>query len=192
MSNAGIKKRDRSSTQRRHEAADRIKAIGIQLLGMGRCTSCQNSNSLCFVVAGRNRCSSCEKKNSQKCDGKFSTTEFDFIEKEKQKLKQQAADQRAEVGRLAMAAAAAYAALSAAQQRESELDRRVDKYVETQSRMLRQELEALDALEEGSNPSDHVALMSDDGMFWSEGLTELPSWESAMREAGGGSPQVSG
>jgi hypothetical protein len=40
-------------------------------------------------------------------------------------------EQRAEVGRLAMAAAAAYTALSEAQRKESDLKRQVDKFAET-------------------------------------------------------------
>lgn len=69
------------------------------------------------------------------------------MESQKRTVKVQAAEKRAEVGRLAAAAASAYAALAQAQQEELELQQKLDTFTETQSRMLVQELEMLDELE---------------------------------------------
>jgi len=66
------------------------------------------------MLKGRKRCSSCEKKNGTKCDSTFSVSGFDALERKKQEIKQQQAEQRAKVGRRAMVAAAAYTALSEA------------------------------------------------------------------------------
>lgn len=83
--------------------------------------------------------------------------EFDSLEAQKRTVKVQAAEKRAEVGRLAAAAASAYAALAQAQQEELELQKQLDNFTETQSRMLVQELEMLDELETVENGAD-VAL----------------------------------
>jgi hypothetical protein len=187
MSNAGIQKNFRTSTTRRHEAAERIKKVGIQFFEMGRCTPCQKSNSLCFVLKGRKRCSSCEKKNGTKCDGNFSAVEFDALERKKQEIKQQQAEQRAEVGRRAMVAAAAYAALSEAQQKEMKLESQWEKYAEAQSRMLTQELEALDDLEEEVTAEEEtpVAVLSDGGVFWDgSAFVEPLDWDAMLRFPG--------
>ena len=95
------------------------------------------------MLKGYSKCSSCVKKNVR-CDGKFSEVEFDALDSKKRDVQSQAREKRAEVGRLAAAAAAAYTALdAAAQQEEAELQERVDRYAEAQSRMLRQETHCL-------------------------------------------------
>lgn len=137
----------KSSTQRRKDAISRINVLGIQLLDMGRCTPCQASGDLCFVMKGYKKCSMCMKKDIRHCDGNFSPEEFDHIEAQKQKLRIEAQQKRQEVGRLAAAAAAAYAALAKAQQEEIDMSTKIDEFSEKQSRMLRQELDALDLLD---------------------------------------------
>ncbi|OAQ58187.1 leucine-rich repeats of kinetochore protein cenp-F/LEK1 domain-containing protein [Pochonia chlamydosporia 170] len=178
MSNR-ISKQPRTSTQRRKDVISRIEAIGIQLLDMGRCTPCQQSGSLCFVLKGYSKCSSCTKKGIRSCDGNFSTEEFDAIESQKERLRQEAQLKRQEVGRLASAAAAAYAALAKAQQEEVDLSSKIDRYTETQSRMLRQELRALDDLDEAEG--QQVAVND----FPWEDFGD-PSWEAVLR----GDPSV--
>ena len=162
----------KSSTLRRQKASSKIQALGFQLFDMGRCSSCQNSNSLCFVLKGYSKCSSCVKKNVR-CDGKFSEVEFDALDSKKRDVQSQAREKRAEVGRLAAAAAAAYTALAAAQQEEAELQERVDRYAEAQSRMLRQELTALDDLEETRPAGLPVGVVSGEEFVWSDREMEL-------------------
>ncbi len=157
MSSSRVSKNYRSSTQRRKDVISRIEQIGIQLFDMGRCTPCQESGSLCFVLKGYSKCSSCTKKGIQHCDGSFSVAEFDHLEAQKQKLRAEAQAKRQEVGRLAAAAAAAYTALAQAQQEEVDISSQIDRYSETQSRMLRQELHALDDLDHSPGPEVAVA-----------------------------------
>jgi septal ring factor EnvC (AmiA/AmiB activator) len=138
----------RSSTQRRADAAVRIERIGIELIDMGRCTPCQKSGSLCFVLKGYSKCSSCTKKNIRRCDGNFSVAEFDEVDKKRAALREDVRRKREEVSRLAAAAAKAYSDLAQAQKEENEISSRLEQCSEAQSRMLRQELTALDALSE--------------------------------------------
>ncbi len=143
-----VSKKYRSSTERRHTAAAKIKLLVFELLEMGRCTPCQVANTQCFVLKGRKRCSACESKNNNRCDGNFSEVEFDSLEAKKRQCQEEARSKRAEVGRRAAAAAQAYAELAQAQQEEVDLQKKIDGYTESQSRMLRQELDALDRLNE--------------------------------------------
>lgn len=172
MSNR-VSKQPRTSTQRRKDVISRIEAIGIQLFDMGRCTPCQQSGSLCFVLKGYSKCSACTKKDIRNCDGNFSTEEFDNIESQKTRLRHEAQSKRQEVGRLAAAAAAAYAALARAQQEEIDISSRIDRYTETQSRMIRQELRALDDLNESEGQQVAMPNFSWDDFGGSE-------WEAAF------------
>lgn len=155
------------STLRRQNASSKIKTLGYQLFDMGRCSACQNGNSLCFVLKGYSKCSSCVKKNIR-CDGKFSEVEFEALDQRKREVQSRAQEKRAEVGRLAAAAAAAYTALAEAQREEAELQDKVDRYAETQSRMLRQELNALDELEESRSSELPVGVLSDGDFVWDD------------------------
>jgi hypothetical protein len=189
MSSSRVSKSNRSSTQRRKDVVSRIEAIGIQLFEMGRCSPCQRSGSLCFVLKGYSKCSSCVKKNIQRCDGNFSAAEFDHIEAQKQRLHADAQAKRQEVGRLAAAAAAAYAALAKAQQEEIDIASQVDKYSEAQSRMLRQELRALDELDEPEEPE--VAVL--DSFPWDDldaFLQSSTAGDTGVSVGGNGSSSV--
>jgi len=85
---------------------------------------------------------------------------------------------RAEVGRLAAAAAEAYAALARAQAEEVEMHSELDKYTAAQSRMLRQELDALDAF-------DDVPVGAELDMWFGEGLPEgSDSWTALLSNSG--------
>ena len=163
----------RSSTQRRADAATRIERIGIELSDMGRCTPCQKSGSLCFVLKGYSKCSSCTKKNIRRCDGNFSVAEFDDIDKKRAALREDARRKREEVSRLAAAAAQAYSALAQAQKEENEISSRLERCSEAQSRMLRQELLALDSL---SEETGEVSLEAPFPWETSEGL----DWDFAV------------
>ncbi|KAM0737990.1 hypothetical protein ACQRIT_000794 [Beauveria bassiana] len=167
MSNARVSKSYRSSTQRRHDLISRIEKLGLQLLDMGRCTPCREKGSLCFVLKGYTKCSSCIKRNVTHCDGNFSVEEFDHIESQKERLRQEAQRKRQEVGRLAAAAAAAYSALAQAQQEEINIASQLDRFSETQSRMLRQEAFALDSIDE---PSGSMIALEDPSWMWDEAL----------------------
>ena len=102
------------------------------------------------MLKGYSKCSTCTKRNNSRCDGNFSPEEFDALETQKIRLRQEAQAKRKEVGELAAAAAAAYTALAKAQQEEIDITSRIDRFTEAQSRMLRQELSALDSLNEAS------------------------------------------
>lgn len=168
MSSNRVEKRDRSSTQRRRDAISRIEKIGKQLFDMGRCTPCQRSDSFCFVLEGHSKCSSCAKKGVKNCDGNFSVVEFDTLEHKKLEVQQRQRDKRAEVGRRAAAVASAYAALVLAQREEQQLEDEANKFSEAQSRMLRQELQALDALDDVTEFEPQVGVLSDDGPVWDD------------------------
>lgn len=173
MSSTRVTKRTPSSTERRHRDIKKIIQIGTERVDMGRCTPCQNSNSLCFVLKGYSKCSTCMRKGIKACDGNFSEEEFDTLEAKKQEFRNKALSQRSEVARLAAAAADAYAALTKAQQAEIEFDKKAEKYAEAQSRMLLQELESLDALEEEEEqslvaPGDQVAASSGNDFVWDD------------------------
>ena len=157
----------KSSTLRRQNASSKITLLGYQLFNMGRCSACQHGNSLCFVLKGYSKCSSCVKKNIR-CDGKFSEAEFEALDSRKREVQTRAQKKRAEVGRLAAAAAAAYTALADAQREEAELQGRVDRFAEAQSRMLRQELTSLDELEDTRSSKLPVAVLSDKEFVWDE------------------------
>ena len=81
---------------------------------MGRCTCCRDENLICFIIKGYSRCNSYTRKNIKYCHSVFSNTKFNSVERAKSALKKQQEAQRAEVGRLAAAAASAFTALSAA------------------------------------------------------------------------------
>jgi len=194
MSSSRVTKYPRSSTSRRHIAVAKIEKLGRQLFEMGRCTPCQNSDSFCWVLEGRSKCSSCLKKGVGNCDGNFSEAEFDALERKKQEIKEKAAEQRAEIGRLAAEAASAYAAVAAAtaalakaQQEESRLELQAGKYAEAQSRMLRQELDALEALEEASPTGPPVAVLSDVDFLWDDSAVM-----EFLRDDGNNFPPASG
>ena len=100
-----VSKRFRSSTERRLSAAVKIRLLGIELFGMGRCTPCHEADSECFVLKGYKWCSRCETKNIKRCDGNFSEVEFTALEVERSRYKQDAQAKRVEVGCRAAAAA---------------------------------------------------------------------------------------
>lgn len=169
MSSDGITKRSKTSSERRKTAALKIKLLGIELLDMGRCTPCQNSGSACYILKGHKKCSSCEHKDNRRCDGTFSELEFDTLEAKKREAQKDAQEKRAEVGRRAAAAAQAYADLAKAQQEEIELQAKIDRYTENQSRMLRQELALLDKLD--GLPADSVVGFGDQVLPWGDPST---------------------
>jgi DNA-binding transcriptional LysR family regulator len=86
--------------------------------------------------------------------------EFDSVERAKAVLREQQEAQRAEVGRLAAAAASAFAALSAAQDKEVQLGKRLDRLSERQSDMLLKELSDMEELDALSESEAQVAVSS--------------------------------
>ena len=84
------------------------------------------------------------------------------MERQKAALRSKAAAKRAEIGRLAAAAAAAYTALAEAQQEEIQIQSELDGHTESQSRMLQDELELLDALDSVENANDVGISVGDD------------------------------
>jgi hypothetical protein len=82
---------------------------------MGRCSRYKEKNLICFIVKGYAKCNGCTGANVKYCNGCFSDAEFNSIERQKESMKRLVKEQRAEVGRLAVAAASAFAALTAAQ-----------------------------------------------------------------------------
>jgi hypothetical protein len=184
MSSNRIVKRALSSTERRHRDIQKIILIGIELFEMGRCTPCQNSNAICFVLKGYNKCSSCMRKGVKTCDGNFSEAEFDSLESKKKEFRSKALTQRVEVARLVTEAAKAYAALTEAQQAEIAFEKKAEKYAEAQSRMLLQELKSLDELEAeeeeaGASLSDQVVVSPGADFVWddaamSDFLNDIP------------------
>lgn len=128
---------------------------------MGRCTPCSLANESCIVLKGYSKCCRCTSRGERSCDGDFSELEFNQLEQQKAVLRVRAQEKRAEVGRLAAAAAAAYQALAAAQKEEIDIQNELDRHTESQSQMLVRELETLDALD----ALDSSAVVSlDDGL----------------------------
>lgn len=165
----GTPKRKRpSSTFRRLQTARKIKALGVAHKDMSRCSRCKKEDLICYMVKGYARCHSCTEANVKQCDGCFSDAKFDSVEKAKVALREQQEAQRAEVGRLAAAAASAFAALSAAQDKEVQLGKRLDLLTARQSDMLLKELAALDALDAIEDPTPQVALFADPPPSWDD------------------------
>jgi hypothetical protein len=142
------------------------------------------------MMEGYARCNVCTEKNVRYCDGCFSNTEFDSVEVQKQAVKDKVRSQRAEVGRLAAAAASAFAALAAAQQEEVRLGEKLDKLTEKQSSMLRKELAALDALDEVTDPDSRVAVSLDEQFDWND--PSLYDFSGDLSGFGGTGEQVHG
>ena len=112
------------------------------------------------MLKGYSKYSSCVQKNIQ-YNGQFSEAEFDKLDQKKRDVQSRARDKRAEVSRLTTTAAIAYTALAEAQQEKAELQEWVNKYAKAQSRMLRQELTALDKLEKAQPTDLLVAVLTD-------------------------------
>ena len=161
MSSDRVEKSYRTSTCRRSTAYRKIISIGVTLSDMGSCSACQRAHTPCVVLKGYSKCARCTKVNAKRCDGNFSELEFDTLERQKSVLRAQAAEKRAEVGRLAAAAAAAYTALAEAQKEEVRIQSELDNHTASQSRMLQQELEALDALDEAGGDADMGVSLGD-------------------------------
>jgi len=135
-----IAKPERSSTVRRQNFVRRIETFGRELLAMGRCTPCQSSNSVCFMLDGHSKCSSCTKKGVKYCDGVFSDEEFDSLTAQRDRLTEAARQKGAELAGLIAAAGKAHA------ERER-LQKEADVLLEKQKQMLIREAESLDALD---------------------------------------------
>jgi hypothetical protein len=136
-----------SSTSRRHTAVARIEVLGRQKFDMGRCTPCQRSNSLCFMLDGYAKCSSCTKKGVKDCDGNFSAEEFDALTAQRNKLVEAARRKDEEIKEILAEAARAQLALSRANDERQRLQLEADGLLEKQKKMLTQELESLDELD---------------------------------------------
>jgi hypothetical protein len=139
--------KSKSSTSRRQIAIARIEALGRQKLDMGRCTPCQNSNSLCFMLDGYAKCSSCTKKGVKDCDGNFSAEEFDALTAQRNRLTEAARRKDEEIRGMLAEAARVQLAMSQANAERERLQREADGLLEKQKRMLTQELESLDELD---------------------------------------------
>jgi hypothetical protein len=100
MSPSGVIKRSETSTVRRARTALKIKALGVKHIDMGRCTPCQNSNLVCFMLDGYARCNNCTRKNLKDCDGVFSDTEFDALTAKRDRLTEAARRKSEEIQRL--------------------------------------------------------------------------------------------
>jgi len=135
-----VTKPARSSTDRRNRLVLRIESLGQERSVMGRCTPCQNSNSVCFVLEGHAKCSSCTKKGVKYCDGTFSDTEFDCLTAQRNRLQEAARQKGDELSRLLAAAERANA-------ERDRLQREADVLLEKQRQMVIREAEALDALD---------------------------------------------
>lgn len=147
-----VAKVDRSSTSRRHSLISRIESFGRQKFDMGRCTPCQNSNSLCFILDGYSRCSSCMKKGVKYCDGTFSVEEFDALTAQRNRLQEAARQKDEELKGMLREAARIQEALSSANAERERLQRESDELLEKQRRMLVREAEALDELDSVDPP----------------------------------------
>ena len=139
--------KNNSSTSRRHTAIARIEVLGRQRFAMGRCTPCQQSNSLCFMLDGYAKCSSCTKKGVRDCDGNFSAEEFDALTAQRNKLTEAARRKDEEIKTMLAEAARVQLAMSQANAERERLQREADNLLDKQKRMLTQELESLDELD---------------------------------------------
>jgi len=134
-----VRPRPTTSTQRRYRTAANIELAGRE--AMAPCTNCQRNGDLCLMMAGVATCGPCTRKNRRGCDGQFSQGEFDNLEVQKQKIKREAAEQRAEISRKARE-------LIAAEQRLSQLESRLEGLTRQQSDMVRREVLALESISE--------------------------------------------
>jgi hypothetical protein len=160
--------RSTSSTERRYRTAANIERVGQE--AMAPCSSCQKNGDLCLMMAGVATCGPCTRKNRRGCDGQFSQGEFDNLEAQKQRLKKEALDKRAEIARKARE-------LIAAEQQLSQLESRLEGLSRQQSDMVRREVLALESISEmegySEEPSSSVLrpegeLVAFDDAQWEE------------------------
>jgi hypothetical protein len=152
-------RRPKSSTARRQNTVLKIRALGRELLEMGRCTPCQNSDSVCFVLDGCARCNTCTKKNIKECDGTFSDAEFDALTAQRNRLVEAARRKGEEIRsllktatRAAEALVAANAAMASAQNERARLESDAEKLLDKQKDMVIREANALDELDHVDPP----------------------------------------
>jgi hypothetical protein len=146
-----VSKNNRSSTTRRHALIARIESFGFQKFAMGRCTPCQNANSLCFMLDGYSKCSSCLKKGVPYCDGVFSEEDFDALTAQRNRLTEAARRKGEEIKEMLAEAARVHAQMMADVSRvhaeRERLQQDADNLLEKQRKMLVQEANALEDLD---------------------------------------------
>ncbi len=161
-----VQKRDYhflSSTQRRLNAVALAEAFGDKATAMGRCSSCVQSNSVCWMLEGPSMCGAGKRKNKKvgECDGVFSREEFDGLEAQRKRALAEAEAKDKELEFL-------LSALQRNRQEKSALQAKAQKFREQQQEMLTREFAALDDIESSSHEPPSVAL---DGSFdWNEVL----------------------
>ena len=124
---------------------------------MAPCPQCQRSGSTCIVRKGNKRCGPCTKKNMT-CDGNFSQTTFDNLEKKKHELRVKCLQ-----GRKLMRTFAQQLLLQEKQQQKienqlAEINRRQDAMLDRESRALGE----MDELVDPSEPDQQVMGFEDD------------------------------
>lgn len=170
-----------SSTQRRQNAVSRIQKLGRQLFAMGRCTSCIQTDSVCWMMDGQSMCSTCRSKNKKvgECDGCFSVLEFDSLQDQRDKMQKEVEDKDRQISGL-------IAALMAAQKEKDRLQQDMQRMLDDQKRMLSRELEVLDAIDAASVPdasSARFAYSLDGGIVPS--LRQMVDFENGTWQSGG-------
>jgi len=138
-------KSSRDRIERRLDLALRISVLGIEHLAMGRCTPCQNSNSVCFMLDGYSKCSTCTKKSLSYCDGMFSISEFDALTAKRNRLVEAARRKGEKLRSLLKEVAQATS-------EQEQLQKEADDLLAKQKQLLLQEAQALDALDHADPP----------------------------------------
>lgn len=164
----------RTSTQRRIDASERIQKLGRQFFGMGRCSSCIESDSPCWMLEGQSLCNTCKRKNKKvgECDGCFSVSDFDNLQDQRERMQREIEEKDRRIGEL-------ISALTQAQNEKSKLQSDAERLLSEQKRMLSRELDSLESIDEASSDSSSARLAFSLDPAW------LPSLEQMVGFDGG-------
>lgn len=153
-----------SSSVRRHRVASKIEDLGVLSL-MAPCSRCERLGLLCFVHGSHAKCSECTKANVS-CDGTFSEAEWEQIQDEKRKLKEELRKVRfvkAEaIRRMAEEVKRGTEMIMESEAKTSSLEGALDGLSRREDLMVSREVTNLEAMDPPSMGDDPFAFVGDD------------------------------
>lgn len=178
-----------SRPQRYKILGDAICKTGVE--AMSPCPQCRRSGAVCFVKKGYKKCGPCTSKNVP-CDGTFSKSSFDTLEKKKLELQE-----KSRAGRRLMKV---FMRQLMAQEKEvADIEQRLEVIRKRQDVMVDREARALGELDEmadSSEPDQEVMALEDDFFlfddpdFLSYGMVVSSETSSRVVDSSGGEFQV--
>jgi hypothetical protein len=134
-----------SSTRRRADHANRLRALGRQILMP--CSRCEEKQLLCILAKGSAKCVECVR-SAVHCDGTFSAKDYDKLQSEIVKLERA---RRAVLERTRRDAAEVSARMQRDAAEASSLDRRLESLEVARTKMLERESASLAELDREEN-----------------------------------------